>query len=233
MNKESLKVELAMYSLPNDERVLLSLDDFVKTTLKANESFNLTAIKDEESFYEKMVLDSALGMTNLDLANKKVIDVGTGAGFPGMVLYIMEPNMNLTLLDSTAKKIRHLENYSKKNNYKISFSNERAEDFARKHREEYDYAFARAVAPLNILLELIVPMLKLRGEFVALKGPGIDEEIKESEKAFKILGLEIVSKDRYILPESKETRYVLRIRKNKETNHKYPRQFNEIKKKPM
>ena len=233
MNKESLRLALESYNLHKNEEQLSNLEHLVDTTLKTNESFNLTAIKDKDAFYEKMVLDSALGLVDIPLKDKKVIDVGTGAGFPGMVLYILEPNMDLTLLDSTTKKINYLREYSKERNYKLSFSSERIEDYAKNHRESFDYAYARAVSSLNILVELIAPILKVGGYFIAMKGPGVEEEIKEAKNALKTLSLEIVEDKKYILPESKEERHILVIKKNKETSLKYPRIYSQIKKRPL
>ncbi len=233
MNKESLRIALESFNLRFSEEQLSNLEHLVDTTLKTNETFNLTAIKDKDSFYEKMILDSALGLININLENKKVIDVGTGAGFPGMVLYILGPKMDLTLLDSTTKKINYLSNYAKERDYHISFSNERIEDFALKNRESFDFAYARAVSSLNILLELIAPILKVGGYFIAMKGPNVDEEIKESGNALKILSLDTIQDYKYILPESKEERHILIIKKNKETSNKYPRQYGIIKKRPL
>ena len=100
-----------------------------------------------------MIFDSAIGLTDLDLSNKKVLDIGTGAGFPGVVLYLLNPEMDITLLDSTAKKINLLKDYANENGYKYQTVVARAEDYAKANKEKYDYVFARAVAPLNILLE--------------------------------------------------------------------------------
>ena len=148
------------------------LKTFMKVTLETNEKFNLTAITNEDEFVEKMIYDSALALYDLDLSEKSIIDVGTGAGFPGMVLKILEPNSKVTLLDSTAKKINHLLVFAKEQNIDVEGIATRAEDYARNNREKFDYATARAVSQLNILLELIIPMLKVGGSFIALKGQG-------------------------------------------------------------
>ena len=216
----------------NDEK-LNNIRDLVHKTLETNKLFNLTAIKEEDEFYEKMVLDSALGLKDIDLTNKKVIDVGTGAGFPGMVLYILNPQMDITLLDSTEKKIKYLEGYAKEKNYHMSFSSMRMEDYAQKNRNIFDYAYARAVSSLNILLELIMPVLKVGGTFVALKGPTVDNEIKEANNAFKVLGCKVVDIKKYVLPISKEERNIVLIKKEKETSSKHPRQYAQIKRRPL
>ena len=141
------------------EEQLNLLNTFMKVTLETNEKFNLTAIKNEDEFVEKMIYDSALALYDLDLAEKSIIDVGTGAGFPGMVIKILEPKAKVTLLDSTAKKINHLLGFAKEQNIKVEGIANRAEDYARNNREIFDYATARAVSQLNILLELIKSLL--------------------------------------------------------------------------
>ena len=111
MNKEKLLLELKNREIPCDEQQADELVQFMHHVLSWNEKFNLTAIKDEESFMEKMIFDSAIALTDLDLTGKKVIDIGTGAGFPGVVIYLLNPKMDLTLLDSTSKKIELLKSY--------------------------------------------------------------------------------------------------------------------------
>lgn len=231
MNKETFVNELALRGIKVSDAQLESLINLMKDTLTTNETFNLTAIKDDEVFLEKMIFDSAIALQELDLTDKKVIDVGTGAGFPGLVLYILNPNINLTLLDSTKKKIDYLDNYCKDHNYKVNCVSYRAEEYPK--REEYDYAFARAVASLNILLELIIPMLKVGGTFIALKGMGFEQEIIDSEKALKKLNCHLVKIVEDELPDSKEKRVMIYIQKDKETNKKYPRSYADIKKLPL
>lgn len=233
MNKERLISELTLRGVSCSEEKANELLEFMNKVLETNEKFNLTAIKNPEDFIEKMIFDSALGLVNNDLTGKKVIDVGTGAGFPGMVLYILNPEMNLTLLDSTSKKINYLLEYGKEKGYTYSGVATRAEDFSRMHREEYDYAFARAVAPLNILLEIITPLLKVGGTFIAMKGPGAEEELNASEKALKKLGCRLKKIYSDNLPISDEQREIIYIVKDKATSKKYPRSYNEIKKLPL
>ena len=231
MNKQNLVEQLQIRGININDSQLDALINLMKDTLITNEKFNLTAIKDEEVFLEKMIFDSAIALQELDLSDKKVIDVGTGAGFPGLVLYILKPNINLTLLDSTKKKIDYLDQYCKEHNYKVNCVSARAEDSG--FIEEYDYAFARAVAPLNILLELIVPMLKVGGAFIALKGQGFEKEIADADKAMKLLGCHLSKIIEDELPESKEKRSMIYIVKDKKTNTKYPRSYSDIKKKPL
>ena len=233
MNKEKLILELQKREIACSEEQANQLEQFMYHVLSWNEKFNLTAIKDEESFMEKMIFDSAIALTDLDLTDKKVIDIGTGAGFPGVVLSILSPNMNLTLLDSTNKKIELLKSYAQEKGYQYEAVTARAEEYAREHREEYDYVFARAVAPLNILLELCVPLLKVGGSFIAMKGPGLKEELELCSNALKKLNCHIHKVIEDELPESLEDRNIIYITKDKPTHDKYPREYKDIKKLPL
>ncbi len=231
MNRKNLIKELHIRGIDLSEKQVDELFDLMKSTLDTNEKFNLTAIKDEESFLEKMIFDSAIAIQGVDLTDKTAIDVGTGAGFPGMVLYILNPQVNLTLLDSTKKKIDYLKGYCDAHNYKVNCVSARAEEFAM--REGFDYAFARAVAPLNILLELIIPMLKVGGTFIALKGQGFEDELVSAQKAMSKLGCHLKEIIEDELPECREKRALIHIVKDKVTNARYPRQYSEIKKLPL
>lgn len=226
MNKESLIIELEKLNLDTSKVDLL--EAHMVETLKANESFNLTAIKEAEKFRELMILDSAYALKYFDFNNKKIIDIGTGAGYPGMVLATLSKG-EFTLLDSTSKKVEFLRNFSSKNGYfNVNCVCDRAESFAKNHREEYDFAIARAVSELPILLELVLPLLKVGGYFIALKGSKGQNELEESKTALEKLGGVVYKIDEYELPESKEKRINIIIKKVKETNKKYPREYNQI-----
>ena len=231
MNKEKLIEELNNRSIELTNQQVDNLFLIMKTTLETNEKFNLTAIKEEGAFLEKMIFDSAIALQDIDITYKKVIDVGTGAGFPGLVLYTVNPKCHLTLLDSTNKKINYLAEFCRENGFDIECVCSRVEEYH--HREEYDYAFARAVAPLNILLELIVPLLKVGGTFISLKGQGYEQEINDSIKAMKKLGCHLEKIIEDVLPESNETRVMIHIVKDNVTNKKYPRTYADIKKLPL
>ena len=233
MTKEQLLLQLKNNNIACTKTQLNLLLALMESTLAENEKFNLTAITDRDAFVEKMLFDSAMALYDIDLADKKVIDIGTGAGFPGMVIRILSPKSEVTLLDSTAKKINYLKEFANKHYLNINGVSNRAEDFARDNREQYDYAFARAVAPLPILLEIITPMVKVDGYFIALKGPGYEQELNESSNALKKLGCVIESLYEFELPESHDKRVIIRIKKKKVTNKKFPRQFNEIKRQPL
>lgn len=233
MTKETLFDLLKQNNISCSQEQLSLLMTFMEYTLSTNEKFNLTAITDREVFVEKMIFDSAIALKDLDLSNKTIIDIGTGAGYPGMVLSILEPKANVYLLDSTAKKIDYLVKFALQNNLEIHGINARAEDFSRTQREFFDYAVARAVAPLNILVEIIAPLLKVNGTFIAMKGSGYEQELNEASKALKKLNVHVDHIYEFELPESKEKRAIIYLVKDKETNKKYPRQYNEIKKQPL
>ena len=222
MKINELLTALKAQEINCSEEQLNLLNTFMKVTLETNEKFNLTAITNVDEFVEKMIYDSALTLYDLDLSEKSIIDVGTGAGFPGMILKILEPEAKVTLLDSTAKKINHLLRFAKEQNIKVEGIAARAEDYARNNREKFDYAIARAVSQLNILLELIIPMLKVGGTFIALKGQGYEEEINNSKEAFRRLNCRISKIYEFELPDSHEKRAIIHIVKDKETNKKYP-----------
>ena len=128
MNKNELREYLISYGFDIDDKKMENIEDIISKTLETNEKFNLTAIKEEGAFREKMVLDSALSIIDLDLKDKKCIDVGTGAGFPGMVIHFLKPEAKMTLLDATAKKINYLNEYAIKRGYHIDFVIDRAEE---------------------------------------------------------------------------------------------------------
>lgn len=226
MTKQELVVELDKLNL--DSSKVDKLEEYMLATLKANESFNLTAIKDENKFRELMILDSAYPLKYFDFTNKKVIDIGTGAGYPGMVLAALS-NGEFTLLDSTKKKIDFISNYATEHAYfNVNTVVERAENYSKNHREEYDFAVARAVSELSILIELIIPLLKVGGYFIALKGSKGLEELNKSKTVLSKLGAEVELIDEYELPETKEKRINIIIKKTKKTNLKYPRPYNDI-----
>lgn len=229
MTKEQLIESLNKQKISFDDGMIALLEKVMKNTIETNKSFNLTSIVDENEFREKMIYDSIIGVSFIDGSDKKCIDVGTGAGFPGLPLSIIDKNNNYTLLDATKKKVDFIQKFADENKLSnVKTINDRAENFSKNHREEYDYAFARAVAPLSILLELIIPLLKVGGEFIAYKGKNAKQEIKDSEKAFKKLHCQLKVVQYEVLPVSCEERYLIVITKTKETDKKYPRDYSLI-----
>ena len=226
MNKETLIKELAKLNLDTSKVDLL--EEHMYETLKVNESFNLTAIKDEEKFRELMILDSVYPLQYFDFKDKKIIDIGTGAGYPGLDLAILSSG-DFTLLDSTSKKVDFVDKFCAKHGlFNVNCVCDRAENYAKNHREEYDIAVARAVSELPILLELIMPILRVGGYFIALKGSKGKLELDQSKKALEKLGGVVYKIDEYELPESKEKRINIIVKKVKETPIKYPRDYRQI-----
>lgn len=235
MNLEELKIKLWEHCLPYDDETILKLDILTKLTLYANEKFNLTAIKTVEDFLEKMIFDSSLGMKDRDeLSNKKILDFGSGAGFPGLVIAILFPASKVFLLEATTKKANHLLDVVKKLDLKnVTVVNARGEEYIAKQREAFDIVIARAVAPLNILIELCAPFVKIDGHFIAMKGKGGIEEFENSISAMEILGLRLEKIADEQLPFLQEERLNLVFNKNKKTPEKYPRQYSQILAKPL
>ena len=233
MNKSKFLSELDRRGISCSIEQVNLLWEFMHHVLETNEKFNLTAIKDEDAFAEKMIFDSALLLNNQNFEGQTIVDIGSGAGFPSVVISILSPNAHIIAIDSTAKKINFINDFAKAHNLNLEAINVRAEDFANAHREEFLLVTARAVASLRVLLELSMPMLKVGGHFVAYKGPDFEKEIDESENAFKKLNCDIhyVYEDQ--LPESGESRSLIYVRKLCTTPNKYPRSFGEIKNKPL
>ena len=233
MDKKTFVLELSKRGINCDEKQTNQLWDFMDHVLKTNEDFNLTAIKDKDAFVEKMLFDSALLLNNQDFADIDLLDIGAGAGFPSVVVSILSSKAHVYALDSTAKKVEFIKDYASKNSLDVTGISARAEDFARDNRDRFMVATARAVAPLRILIELAMPLLKVGGVFIAMKGPDFKDELAEAKGALNKLNCEIdyIYEDQ--LPESKETRFFVYIKKLKETPKKYPRPYGEIKNKAL
>lgn len=204
--------------------------------IEYNEKVNLTALTDEEEVMEKHFIDSlsVLQMINLR-PSMSVIDIGTGAGFPGVPLLIMEPNLQLTLLDSLRKRLDFLHELLTRLELTATLVHQRAEDGAHNalYRERYDLAVARAVAPLPVLLEYCLPYVRTGGRFVAMKGPSLTEELADSQKALQVLGGKAERDCCFLLPYSEQERRLLSVKKIRQTPIKYPRGAGSVKNKPL
>ena len=195
--------------------------------------FNLTAITDEEQIIEKHFLDSLLPLKYVSIKEKSLIDIGSGAGFPGVVLAIANPQAEIVLLEPNNKKARFLQTVKDKLNLdNVAIVVGRAETQIAL-RGKFDFAIARAVKQLNILLELAIPLLKVKGLFIAMKSQGASEEIIASKKAMQILKVKIVACHEDILPTDKDLRVNLLIVKNDTTPLRYPRIYSQISSKPL
>ena len=180
-------------------------------------------------FYDSLTFIKALDVTKYN----NLLDIGTGAGFPGMVLKIVFPELEVTLLDSNNKKINFLQELSKKLGLqKVNFFHGRAEDFCVKNRERFDIVTARAVTNMTALSELCLPLVKINGYFIALKGSNQDE-LEESKNAIKILGGLVENTLNFELPYEGGERNIVRIKKEKNTPKEYPRRYDKIVKKPL
>ncbi|WP_352418571.1 16S rRNA (guanine(527)-N(7))-methyltransferase RsmG [Proteiniborus sp.] len=216
------------------------LDKFkiYKSLLKEwNEKINITAITDDNEIDIKHFLDSlTIFKTGKISGSKRIIDIGTGGGFPGVPIKIVEEGVEVVLLDSLKKRLKFLDEVVKELNLNnIQTLHERAEDLGNNqdYREKFDVAVSRAVASLNILSEYCLPFVKINGYFIAMKGSESEEEIKEAEKAIKVLGGKIEDKINIRIPKSNIIHSLLVIRKISHTPTKYPRQAGKIKKNPL
>ncbi len=220
--------------LGQDESRAETLERFASLLLEKNEVMNLTAITEPEAVAQLHLLDSAALLRCADLSGKRVVDVGTGAGFPGMPLRILKDDFDLTLLDSLGKRITWLtEVCGELGLGRVECVHARAEEFAEKRREEYDLATSRAVAQLNVLCELALPLVKVGGQFLAMKSVDTEEEIDAAKRAIKALGGKIARVEDYAIPTSEVTHRVVVIEKVSPTPTKYPRAFAKIKKQPL
>lgn len=195
---------------------------YMKILLEWNKKINLTAIKDEKEFIVKHFIDS-LTISKYVNETDKIIDIGTGAGFPGIPLKLFYEELDVTLIDSVNKKINVLKDIIKKLELKkIEAIHSRAEDFAKNNRESFDIAVSRAVANMSTLVEYLIPFVKLNGIIICMKGPNFEEELNDSKKAIDILGGKIEIVESFYLDEEFERNIVI-IRKIKETPKQYPR----------
>lgn len=234
MNKNEFTLECSKLNINIDENIYNILFSYYKELNEWNKKFNLTTILEEKEVFLKHFYDSLYLSTVYDFTKEcEICDIGTGAGFPGLVLKIVFPNTKLTLIESNNKKCEFLKYLVKKYNLNNVFViNDRAEVYARKNREKFDLITSRAVANLKVLLELSVPTLKINGLFCPLKA-NIDEETKNIEKSLKKIGCELVKINSYKLPIENSTRNILVIKKNIKTDPLYPREYNKIIKNPL
>ncbi len=224
-------------SIDIDNNMYNKFIKFKELLLEWNEKVNLTGITEEKEIMIKHFLDSlTCTLTGVIKEESKIIDVGTGAGFPGIPLKICYENINLTLLDSLNKRVKYLEAVSKEIDLSnVEIIHGRAEDYGNngEYREVFDIALARAVADLSILSEYCLPFVKVGGYFIAQKGPETKEEVMKSQGAIKVLGGEIVENIIVKLPFSDINHSLVLIKKIKVTPKKYPRKAGTPNKNPL
>ena len=221
-------------SLGLDTAAIPALTEYARRLLEKNKVMNLTAITEPRDVATLHLLDCAYLLTAADFRGKTVVDVGTGAGFPGMPMAILEPAARLTLLDSLGKRIDFLRETAEALDLEnISCVHARAEEFAADHREQYDYAVSRAVAALPILSELALPLVKPGGAFLAMKSVESDAELAAAQHAIAILGGAVEAVRDYAIPGTDVRHRLIVVEKVKKTPEKYPRMFAKIKKNPL
>lgn len=234
--RDYLKLATENFEINLSDSQLEQFEIYFKLLVEWNEKINLTAITDELGVAVKHFADSLSFFNYIDVSKgASIIDVGTGAGFPGIVLKIARPDIKLTLLDSLNKRLVFLQEVLDKTGIDAKLVHSRAEDGAKKieYREQFDFAVSRAVAQLNVLSEYCLGYVRKGGKFVALKGPNADEEIINAKKALQILGGKLVNKYNFDLPLDGGNRTILEIQKINSTPTKYPRNSGKIKAQPL
>lgn len=233
MNREQFIKELKKININITKEQEKKLEEYYQILVCENTKYNLTSIIDKESVYLKHFYDSLTLSKIINLNDQSLCDIGTGAGFPGIVLKIVFPNLKITLVEATAKKCNFLKLVINKLNLKeIDVINERAEIYSKETREKYDIVTSRAVAPLKHLLEYSIPLVKVNGYYIAMKSD-ISKEIEGITIYEKKLDITEEKKLQIHLPIENSLRTLIKYRKNSKTNSLYPRKYNEIKKKSL
>ena len=228
--KEVLNLGLQLNN-DQEEKFLTYFTELVEV----NKYMNLTAITKKDEVYRKHFLDSLEIVRAIDNKEKYTLcDVGSGAGFPSIPLAIVDSNVNVTIIDALNKRIKFLnELTSKLGLSNVEALHRRAEDYVKEVGASFDIVTARAVARLNVLVELCLPLVKVGGKFIAMKGSSGQEELEEAKKGISILGGKIIDIIDVVLPDEEEKRQLIIIYKEKETPKKYPRSFAKIKERPL
>lgn len=229
MTKDNFISEIIKLGITPTDEELSKLDKYYELLVEWNKVMNLTGITLKKDVYLKHFYDSLTISKIINLNEYSTLcDIGTGAGFPGMVIKIFYPNLNITLVDSLNKRIKFLNEVSKELSLtNITIVHSRIEEF----KGTFDIVTARAVSQLNILLEYAIPLVKLNGYFIPLKA-SVSDELKDSNNAFKELKCKLIEKKEFLLPIEKSNRTLLKIQKIG-VNSKYPRKYSEIKKRPL
>ncbi len=233
MDREILKSGLIEYDYNLSENEENSFSIFSDILVEWNKKMNLTAVTEPKDISVKHFLDSVVPIFSFEIKeNSKIIDVGTGAGFPGVPIKIVRPDLDFTFLDSLNKRINFLKEVSNQLSFeKAEFVHMRAEDAGKdkKFRGKYDYAVSRAVAPLKVLSEYCIPLLKIGGTFAAFKAFEIEDEINDARSMIGNLGGKIKDIKEVKIPHSDIIRKIVLIEKVKETPKEFPRKANKIK----
>ncbi len=215
------------------------LDKFQKyydILIETNKYMNLTAITEVEDVVQKHFIDSIALINYIDISDKSIIDVGTGAGFPGIPLAIVKEDAQFTLMDSLNKRIKFLNDVIEVCNLNnVNTVHSRAEDLGRNedYREQFDICVSRAVANMSVLLEYCIPFVKSKGEFISYKSDSVDEEVKQSQNAQKKLGCKLNAVEKFVLPGTDIQRKFIIFDKVRNTPKTYPRQAGKPKRTPL
>lgn len=236
MTPEQFYEKLLDFGVVLEDRQKWQLHRYWELLVEWNEKMNLTGITEINDVYLKHFYDSVIGFLMFDELKscETLCDVGSGAGFPALPVKIVFPHLKMDLVDSLGKRVNFLNHVISEIGLKnIKAYHSRAEEYAARHRESFDIVTARAVARLNMLAELCVPLSKEGGYFIALKGQTGNEELAESEKALDLLGVKIQEVKQIQLPEDAGSRTNIYTKKYKKTPNKYPRGWGQIKNKPL
>ena len=233
MNREEFIKETKKMGIELNNQILKDLEAYYNILKEENTKYNLTRIISQEDVYLKHFYDSLTITKIVDINNQSICDLGSGAGFPGLVLAICFPNTKMTLIESNGKKCYFLNTVKEKLNLNnVNIINTRVEEYARKNREIFDIVTARAVAPLKHLLEYGVPLVKIEGSFIAMKA-NIEGEIENIDNYYAKLDIKEIKKMVFNLPKENSLRTLLKYQKLKVTNQKYPRRYSDIIKKEI
>ncbi|MBE5822074.1 MAG: 16S rRNA (guanine(527)-N(7))-methyltransferase RsmG [Clostridiales bacterium] len=233
MNKEYLKELLNQVNVELSDEKINKFISFKDILLEWSEKINLTTITEEKEIYKKHFVDSIIPSKYIK-ENSKVLDVGTGAGFPGIPLKITREDIDITLLDAVNKKINYLNDVIKRLNLdKIQTVHSRAEDFAKENREKFDVVISRAVANMSTLSEYLLPFVKIGGTAICMKGPNIDEELNQAKKAINILGGKVQEVIEYTIPDTDLKYNLVIIKKERNTPKQYPRKAGKPSSEPI
>ena len=232
MISDTIRQVCAPWGLELDQSALGRCEQFADLLIEKNKVMNLTAITEEDKVARLHFADCLYLLTCCDLRGKKIIDVGCGGGFPSLPLLCAEPKLDILGLDSTAKRINFVTESAESLGVGGKVVAARAEEYALKNREKFDIATSRAVASLNVLLELTLPFLKVGGKLLAMKGMNADED-EDAKKALQVLGGKIVEIKTYSVGDEFPERRVVIVEKIRKTPDAYPRRYAKISAKPL
>lgn len=231
MNREEFITAVKELGISITDKQLEQLNKYYKALVEWNKMINLTSITEEEDVYLKHFYDSLTLFKEYDLTKDiSLCDVGTGAGFPGIVLKIVFPNLKITLVDSLQKRLKFLDYVIKLLNLKdVELVHERMEDYSKQNEEKFDIITSRAVAKTKILVEISFKALKISGHLILMKS-SFEEELSDAEKIIKDIGGEVIDVNTFKLPIENSQRALINIKKVRKTEAKYPRSIDKIKK---